>query len=367
MVEEIRVGVTGVGGGVGQAILRSLSLSALPVCSVGFDMNPDSAGFFFCDRAYVVPPASNPSYIGRLLDLCDREKIDVLIPGSDPELLPLTLARDRIGEAGIQVLVAAPEAIRLVRNKRETARFLTERDLPFAETALVNEATELLARVGFPLVAKPIDGSATRNVHILFSSDELEEYVGREGLIVQEYLAPAAWGIPRPMLRPEDVYSDGILRQEEEISIQFVFSQNARELGSFTSRNRLMNGVPMLIEPESHLEALDAARRICHELLTLGMTGPCNLQGKLTEDGIVFYEINLRFTGITAMRTEMGFREVEAAIRDAFSGEPEDSVGRLLVQPDDLVCLRYVTEQVTSRTLLEQLRREGRSGLGEER
>jgi len=358
------VAVTGVGGGVGQAVLRALGHSRLVRRTIGFDMNPESVGLFLCERGFVVPPAADPSYADRLLDVCVHEGVDVLLPGSDPELLPLALAKGRFAEAGVRIVVSGPEAIRLVRDKLMTARFCAQRAIPFARTVPVEEASELAQQVGFPLVVKPIGGSATRDVHVAFGLEELRRYVERGGLIAQEYLAPSSWRIDRSRLRSSDVYIDGILRQEEEISVQLVLGRDGTQLGCFMSRNRLMNGVPMLIEPEFQPAVLETASLMGRALVECGLVGPCNLQGRWTESGIVFFEVNLRFTGITAMRTAMGFQEVEATLRHLHLGESTGSVIGILRQPSDVVCLRYVTEQLVPRDELEVYRSADRRGIG---
>jgi nucleoside-diphosphate-sugar epimerase len=48
----------------------------------------------------------------------------------------------------------------------------------------------------------------------------------------------------------------------------------------------------------------------------LGLKGPLNIQGRLTENGLKIFEMNPRFTGISGMRALMGFNEVEACIKE---------------------------------------------------
>jgi hypothetical protein len=64
---------------------------------------------------------------------------------------------------------------------------------------------------------------------------------------------------------------------------------------------------------------------------------------------LVLYELNPRFTGITAVRAAMGFNECEAALRLFVLGEAPEAVARDLRYTEDTVCLRYVTEELVSR------------------
>jgi len=359
-----RIGVTGVGGGVGQSIVRSLQMWSVKPWLMGFDMNPDSSGLFFCDVGHVIPPASHDDYVDALLGRCEAEGVELLIPGSDPELLPLATARDRFEEIGVEVLVASSDVIRIARDKLKCWEFFETCDVPYARTIRLSPEGDGPAALRYPLIVKPIDGSASRNVTVVLDADELRPLDTGADLIVQEYLIPAEWGLSRPELTLRDAYRDGALRQEDELSLQFCIGTNGEELGAFASRNRLMNGIPMVIEPAPMSEHLDVARRAVRALAELGLTGPCNLQGRNTSEGIVFFEVNARFTGITAMRTAMGFREVEAAVRHWLLGESAEQLAPILRQPESLACLRYVTEHIMDVEELAAFRRQRNRDVG---
>ena len=355
---DCRIAVTGVGGGVGQSIVRSLRMWSGRPWLMGFDMNPDSSGLFFCDVGYVIPPASHDDYIDALLGHCEAEGVELLIPGSDPELLPLAAARDRFKAIGVEVLVASPDVIRIARDKLKCWEFFETCGVPFARTIRLSPNCVEENALRYPLIVKPIDGSASRNVTVILDADGLRSLDTDADLIAQEYLIPAEWGLSRRELVLRDAYRDGVLRQEHELSLQFCIGNDGEELGAFASRNRLMNGVPMVIEPAPMSEHLDAARRAVHALVELGLVGPCNLQGRNTCDGIVFFEVNARFTGITAMRTAMGFREVEAAVRHWLLGEDAGQLAPILRQPESLACLRYVTEEIVDAGRLAAFRQQ---------
>jgi nucleoside-diphosphate-sugar epimerase len=50
------------------------------------------------------------------------------------------------------------------------------------------------------------------------------------------------------------------------------------------------------------------------KLIELGLVGPINIQGRLTDTGFKIFEMNPRFTCITGLRALMGFNEVEICI-----------------------------------------------------
>jgi len=172
----LRVAVTGVGGGTGQSIVRALQDDPRVAAVMGLDMNPYSAGFAWCDASHVVPVATSDEYVEKVATICARESVDVLIPGSDPELRPLSMARERLLDSGTDTIVSSPQVITICYDKLEMARFLASVGLPLARTEPVTEARRLADEVGYPLVIKPMCGSASRDVHIVFSEDELAPY-----------------------------------------------------------------------------------------------------------------------------------------------------------------------------------------------
>ncbi len=355
------VAVTGVGGGVGLPIVRALRASHLSPEIVGFDARSDSVGFLWCDHGRVVPYAEDPSYVETVLSTCQELGVEVLIPGSDPELLPLAEAKPVFKEAGIETIVSAPDAIRVARDKHKTWRFCEENGLPFARTALGSDARRLAGEVGFPLIIKPIGGSATRDVSIAQAPSDLQSLAGRDDFIVQEYLLPTEWLTRDGTKHPGEshLFANGSIRQEDEISIQLLFDPSGEELGAFASRNRLTNGVPVLIEPLQDEGVIGKGRELARSLLPLGLIGPCNIQGRITEEGLRFFEINLRFTGITAMRTEMGFREVDAVLDRIWKSAPLASARAQLASVRHSACMRYVTEAFMPPSDLRRLRETG--------
>lgn len=358
--------ITGVGGGVGQSVIRALKLSGLSYSVVATDIEPWSAGLYVASSGHIVPSSFAPNYLDRLLEIVELENVQVLIPGTDDELPLLAQYTSSLLEKGCFVLVGASEVVRLCRDKLATSIFFIEKGFPFVHTVPISEVSKLVKEVGFPLIIKPRGGSASRGVRVVFSEEELEKYLtSNEDLIAQEYLVPKSWGISRTKLRLSDVMRGYILRQEDEISIQILFDHKGYLLGCFTSRNVLRDGVPIRIDPwpDSTLESI--AEKMAYLLVDIGLIGPCNLQCKLTETGPIFFEINPRFTGITALRAAMGFNEVEAVLRRILLDESVDQVRRRLRVPSDLVSIRYITELIVPRNKIETAKRQGHvCGLG---
>ncbi|OOV29279.1 hypothetical protein BXU11_05000 [Flavobacterium sp. LM5] len=104
--------------------------------------------------------------------------------------------------------------------------------------------------------------------------------------------------------------------QVAELSIQIVADQQGDVKGQMMSYNKLKNGVPVEIFPYENESIVLAISKLYPVLKELGMRGPVNIQGRLTDKGLQIFEINARFTGITGLRACMGFNEVEACIKE---------------------------------------------------
>lgn len=348
----MNVAITGVGGGVGQAVIRSLRRSRLPLTLIGLDADPWSAGLYQCDRHALIPMASDPGYAAALERVIEEHAVEALIPGTDPELLPVALFRERCLELGCQPISSTPRLVRIARDKRLSYAELSALGLPFVRTFTVAEFLAIASTALFPVMLKPRDGSASLGAKVVFSREELPTDSGAENYVVQDYLLPAEWGIESP--GPGDVMKGGRLRQEDEIALQGVVGPDGTVVSIFASNNELRDGVPIRAVPTRAPELLALAQRAFTCLAQQGHVGPINLQGRQTRAGVVLYEMNPRFTGNTASRAALGFNEVEAALRLFVLGEEPEAVARDLSCREDAICLRYMTEELVSRAEVER-------------
>lgn len=343
MTRPLSIAVTSVGSGIGQSIVQSCRLSRLPLRLIGIDRSATAYGAYDCDLQRLAPPIADPGYVPRLLGICREEGVDLLIPGLDSELLPLAEARERFETIGTRVLVAEPAFIGLCRDKVRWSRELgpvSAAILPCYESA---EIAALLDHgiVHFPLIAKPRDGSASAGVVIL---TERRQLAGVDPTaVLQPYVFPVETDPHFPDLQA--AVAGNRLRQEAEISVQWIVAKDQRLLGRMTTCNRLKDGVPVEVVPVADDRIGAALDEIFPHLCSQGMRGPVNLQGRVTADGPRFFEMNARFTGITGMRALLGFNEVEALILDFLDLPPLEAT----VTPNrSRVGMRQVADRIVS-------------------
>lgn len=318
-MERITVGITCIGSGVGQAIVDSCNLSPLPIRTVGFGSNPLAFGQYDCDRRVLVPLSVMPEYPELLLRECIEHEVELLIPGHDEDALILSRLRDSFAASGIDVLVADFPLVSLCRDKKRMAEHLARHSL-YIDTYTKEEAQNALAMgaLSFPLIAKPLNGYASRGVSVLLADEDVSR-------IPQHYVV-------QPALIPgeEDPNRETFLRslakgqcdQVSELSIQLLAQRDGVVVGRMATVNQLSRGVPVEIVPYSDPSLWPPIDALIPELVRLGLRGPLNLQGRMTSDGLKLFEMNARFTGISALRAKLGFPEVEYCIKHWKTGEP---------------------------------------------
>ena len=94
-----RVLVTGAGGPAGVSVIRSLNAVA---CVFAIDIDPCAVGLYLVgsERRALVPRGEDFDFVDRIIDLCRRWQIDVVVPTVDTELLPFADGRERFKELG---------------------------------------------------------------------------------------------------------------------------------------------------------------------------------------------------------------------------------------------------------------------------
>ena len=139
---------------------------------VGTDMNPNGGSRFYCDNFYAVPPGNDPGYIPALIDICKKEKPDLILPASSTAVYPLAFHKKRFEELGVKVMVSDPQTLEVALNKAETYHRL-EGIIPIPKYFYTQ-------RQGF--ITKPINGKGGRDFTIYDEVNMLvmEELEGEE-------------------------------------------------------------------------------------------------------------------------------------------------------------------------------------------
>ncbi len=350
MTRTLNALVLGVGGNVSQSIQKALALASVPTRVVAACISPSAPGLYIADRAYISPLARDPEFVGWLLEVCERERIDVVMSGSELVLEALAPHTGAIKEGtGAVCIVSPPEVLHTGRDKLITCRWLESSRLPvpgYADLADPEAVRALVDRCGFPLVAKPRLGKGSDGIFTVRDARDLDRVVGAEDLSLRE--------VVRGQVQATDLVLQEYLGSERDEYTAGCFCDANGELrGTIVLRRTLQAGTTVAAELGSFPEVRDAAAAIASALRPLG---PCNVQLRMHQGRAVPFEINPRFSGTTALRARMGFNEVDAALRHFVLGEPVPP----LRDAGAGVALRYWNELYVSPQAVSEIADSGR-------
>jgi carbamoyl-phosphate synthase large subunit len=319
--------VTGVGGAaVGNQVLKALRLAERKYRFVAADANQQNLKLARAGTGYVVPPASDPHYFDTILEICNKERVQIVVPGSEPESKLLIRFREKLRRSGILLLTNDARVIDLCMDKMATYQFLTDHGFPAPRSVLVESEADLRVPAGYPLIVKPArDSGGSKNVFIAQKEDELlffARYLLRytHAVLIQEYVGT-----------PEEEYTVGVLSGFDgellgSVALRrFLCDALSTRLAApnFTGRSDL--GDELVVSSGfSHgtIQDFGEIRRKCEEIaVALGSRGPLNIQCRVA-NGVLFpFELNPRFSGSTSLRALTGFNEPDLLIRRELRGE----------------------------------------------
>jgi carbamoyl-phosphate synthase large subunit len=153
------------------ALLRGLRENGeREVRLVGTDMSERSIGRHLCDAFHLVPAGSDPGFADAMLEIVEREHVDVVLPQSSFDLEGLAAERERFP---VPVLVSSPDTIHRSNDKAETYTLLKRIGVPtveFFRVAGAHQVAEAAGALGYPenpVCFKPVFSSGSRGFRIL--------------------------------------------------------------------------------------------------------------------------------------------------------------------------------------------------------
>lgn len=310
-----KVLITSVGTGVGNAILTALKRSPNDYYAVGVNTEPFHSGVFRSDTVYLAPNSlqAPEEWLARVKDIIEIEKPDIILPAKDGDLDVMSMHHQEIEALGMPVICTTKDIVDACYDKLLSQEFFTSLGLRYAATVDVTDregVKKLINDYSFPLILKPRRGTGTIGVKLVKNNDQLQTLTDgvKEGDYILQQFLPTVGKVHSLTTMTE-------LVQDQEYSIQILFSDKGEMLGSFSSINTLENGLPMAVRTVDNEATKTAIEAVLASKVKL--TGPINLQGRLVDDEIIFFEANCRFTGITGTRAGMNFNEIDL-IWDSF-------------------------------------------------
>lgn len=249
---------------------------------VGVDVSCEIAARHYADHFELVPKCNEAGYITRLLEICGKYNVSMIIPLYEREFELLNESRSLFESEGVRILLSSQEIIRICNHKRNTAMFFDKYGIMSPRVYEPGGNQD----IKYPVIIKPWDGMGSQGVYRARNRRELDFFTGYvPNAMVQEYIEGKEYTI--------DVLCD--------------FSGN---IISIVPRERLEvragEVVKSKITKNSHI--IEKVRFLIEQLKKEGQViGPITVQCFVTDQNeIIFIEINPRFGGGVPLSIQAG-------------------------------------------------------------
>ncbi len=276
-MNKFNILITGIGGNVGQGILRNLQSTGYNLNLIGCNVSKLSAGNHLCDTVYEVPYAYDADYIPRMSEICQKEQIHMVLPSTDYEVYFLSLAKKQFNAV---IPVSEPETNICFLDKFKTWQLFSSHNIPFAESFIPSEYDNRFS----DFILKPREGRGSRGIHL--NHQEWKNF--------------------------SDDYMIQKLHKGKEITTAFYVNRFGKLHGLITFERELQAGATTFCEvcdlyDVKMLEIIEKIMQI------LCIKGSCNIQAIVdNETGqIMPFEINGRISGTNSIRAQFGFKDVQ--------------------------------------------------------
>ncbi|MCP4613874.1 MAG: ATP-grasp domain-containing protein [Planctomycetes bacterium] len=300
--------VTAICGDIGCSAVRSLHATGHRI--MGCDIESYSPVAQIVDKSYEVPPASDiDNYIESIKRIIDKEKVELFLPISEPEISVVNQRRSELEDKKIKLLLNNDFIISMFLDKLKTAEYLESIGIKTPRTMLLKNYD---GSFDYPLIIKHKIGYGSK---MLWKVDNLRdlEYVQNKDdglLIIQEHVGSDS-----------EEYTTGVFSDGEKVS-------------TITFRRKLgFGGLSMdaILVDEPFLENL--SMKVAR---STGLIGSINIQSRRSGNSDLFipFEVNPRLSSTLLLRKEFGFDDavwwVDVLLGNGYSYAKQYKSGRAI-------------------------------------
>jgi carbamoyl-phosphate synthase large subunit len=290
--------MTGAGAPGAAGIIKCLLMDERIRLTIA-DADENAVGKHLHSRFFTIPKAGEPNYTGEVLALCQREKIDLVLPLVTRELIPLSRHQELFRKAGIKVLVSAYQAIQTANDKGACYQFLQDRGLPVPQFYIANTTEEFihaafeLGHPQKPFCFKPAVANGSRGFRIVSDSineaEQLFQQKPYNTYITYTHAVKILSSQPFPPLVVTE-YLPG-----DEYSVDCVAKDGEALLVVPRLRQKMINGISVQGRFEKDAAIIDYCKEIIN---AIGLHGNIGIQVKQNAEGKpLLLEINPRVQG----------------------------------------------------------------------
>lgn len=281
--------VTAIGSFSAMSVIDTLRRTGCYV--VGCDIYPEEwhAESTHCHRFYQAPFATmRDEYISFLLDISNKENIDIILPLTDLEIDVLNANRITFEANNIKIAMPSEYALDIARNKyRIHTHFINDDIVPSVPTIRFNKDINPEAIV--PCIAKPIDGRSSEGLLRINTPEEWNATLLNDKYIIQQKI------------------------EGNIVTVDYV--RNSRTGHDFSiAREELLrtkNGAGITVRIFHSEELSDIVSHIGKQL---NLNGAVNMEFILNDSRYYLIDINPRFSAGVAFSLTAGYDMVTSCI-----------------------------------------------------
>lgn len=296
--DKVRVLVTGAGAPGGPGIIKCLQKDNR-ISLIAGDMNDKASGRFLVDNFIHLKSADNPDFLNHIIEVCNKNSIDVIFPLVTRELFVFSKHIDEFRSLGIQVVVSPWSGLHIANDKIALYKHLHAHGVSVPSYRVATNANELIEAaksLGYPscpVVMKPGISNGSRGIRILDQSinryDLLFNYKPNGVISTLDEILTIIGDYKIPDLLVSE-YLPG-----DEVTVDTIVSCRGIEIILPRVREKMSGGISVA----GHF--IDSNEINCYVssiLHTLDLFGPIGLQVKLDNNGqFKLLEINPRIQG----------------------------------------------------------------------
>lgn len=276
--------VTGIGGDIGQGILKCLI--DFNYCSnlYGCDLDKYAAGQKLVNVFFISPRVDiEEEYITFLLKIINENNIEYIIPSTEPEINLLSKYRDIKEFHNVKILINNQLILGTFLDKYKTIEFLSRNNIQCPKTYLIDDFD---GQLPFPVLLKLRQGAGRKGLYSVNNNEDLLYFKRNyKNSIIQEIIGDI-----------DHEYTIGVFSDGEKVnSIGF-----RRYLG--------YGSLSKYVEIENDPKIQELAEKIAK--LT-NLKGSINIQTRKLNGEYIPFEINPRLSSTLYFRNCFGFQDLK--------------------------------------------------------
>jgi len=298
---------------VGKNLVQSLSQRRTGLELTGTNSMAQVPDNFAYDQVYLVPETQSPDFETRFVEILQAVEPELVIPCRDDDVL--FLARWQAQQPEPQRYLCGPLSLaEAMLDKWLTFVLCQQHDLPCVPSALATDAEGVQALVqdfGFPLLFKPRQGFASREIQLCWQAEALAALPVQADFLIQPFMGQSQRRQSFLAQMQQGLTPLFYSFEAQKYSLQLLFGPESEPLARWVTLHHMQGGHSLDISV-CHDPVLETLAKRCQQLFSeLGWRGPLNIQCQQDDAGHYWiHELNGRFTGATSARCLLGLDEV---------------------------------------------------------